>query len=55
MLGLDFYMFLLAMVLAIVLLFMMVWHVSCTHVGSGSADNGALYLEFTTFSSLPSS
>lgn len=30
MLGTDFYIFLLAMILAIVLLFMMVWHVSCT-------------------------
>ena len=30
MLGTDFYIFLLSMILAIVLLFMMVWHVSCT-------------------------
>lgn len=35
MLGTDFYVFLLAMVLAIVLLFLMVWHVSVVRKRNG--------------------
>ena len=41
MLGTDFYVFLLAMILAIVLLFLMVWHVS--YEGYGLLDGIHVY------------